>query len=253
MIKHRKALKPIPCDTCGEIIAAGEEYFRQTAFEPAKKYCDTCFNSGASDYLMWVGSSFYPTIEAFVGEADKVGVCKRVPKVPSDMKPGVSRVFLVHDEGKRPTDEEKEQGTVSCGQVFGFFPIMAIRLILDDKDAIKKYRDQLKGVTLDIIGTKQAAKIESRGCGDLVEGAVYLVSSPTMDQIWSMAEDLTGRMELKGGIVLFKEFVDASHIARFRGIKHMEPGLIPPLDNLGISLGRFQINKIIREVAPGVT
>jgi hypothetical protein len=50
---------------------------------------------------MWVGSSYYPRIEDFVDEAERMGVSKRVAHPPVNIKLGRSLLFLVHDEGHR--------------------------------------------------------------------------------------------------------------------------------------------------------
>lgn len=53
------------------------------------------------DLLMWVGSVYYPSISAFVAEAEQLGVSKRVPFLPPEFKLGESLLFLAHDEGRR--------------------------------------------------------------------------------------------------------------------------------------------------------
>jgi len=43
-----------------------------------------------TDFLMWVGSVFYPTLDSFVDEAvtKERGVCKRLGKLPHALVPG---------------------------------------------------------------------------------------------------------------------------------------------------------------------
>lgn len=55
-----------------------------------------------SAYLMWVGSEHYPTIEAYIKEAEQLGVSKRLPNANVAgklMEPGCV-IFIAHDEGK---------------------------------------------------------------------------------------------------------------------------------------------------------
>lgn len=250
-IKHRQALKSLPCSLCHQTIEAKRPYYRNTATEPPRIYCEPCFTSGSSDYLMWVGTKNYPTVASFVEEASRMGACKRVPGVPADLKIGVTRVFLAHDEGESPTKEERATGVRSKGSIFGFFPVMAIRLVLDDPEKIAQYQEKLKGLELQVLSTDAARAEPERGCGYLVAGAVYLVSvigSQSMDQVWEMAEPLAGATEVQGGIITFRNPIPILHIARFRGTMRIEPGLVPPLDDLGIRLGRYQIYTPLREV-----
>lgn len=53
-------------------------------------------------YLQWVGTSHYPTIEAFLDEAKELGICKRLPNLglaAEVAKPGTV-IFMVHDRGR---------------------------------------------------------------------------------------------------------------------------------------------------------
>jgi len=55
----------------------------------------------ATDLMMWVGSSYYPRIEDFVEEAERVGVSKRIAYPPVNIKLGRSFLFLTHDDSRR--------------------------------------------------------------------------------------------------------------------------------------------------------
>jgi hypothetical protein len=63
-----------------------------------------------SDYLMWVGSIYYPQVNVFIEEAKVQGVCKRLGHIPSGLVPGASRIFLAHDDGMNGN-----------GFIFGYF------------------------------------------------------------------------------------------------------------------------------------
>lgn len=58
---------------------------------PAKDFDVTVPHFG-----MWVGGQHYPTIKAFVNEAKKMGVSKRIAKIPANMVLGKSRIYLAH-------------------------------------------------------------------------------------------------------------------------------------------------------------
>lgn len=45
--------------------------------------------------LVWIGEKFYPTTEAWLTEARKLGVSRRIPRVPAGFKLG-DRVFAAH-------------------------------------------------------------------------------------------------------------------------------------------------------------
>lgn len=53
-------------------------------------------------YLQWVGTSNYPTIEAYVDEARQIGVCKKLPNlaVATEIEQHVTVIFLAHDQGR---------------------------------------------------------------------------------------------------------------------------------------------------------
>jgi hypothetical protein len=58
---------------------------------------------GASgkDLLVWIGYQSYPTIDAFLKEVDKLGLSRRVSRVPSGLRPGETRLWIAHDSGIR--------------------------------------------------------------------------------------------------------------------------------------------------------
>lgn len=70
----------------------------------------------AVDLMMWVGTSYYPTIEDFIEEAEEMDVSKRVGHPPVNIRLGSSLLFLAHDEGHRK-DCAKCRGTGIRGGV----------------------------------------------------------------------------------------------------------------------------------------
>jgi len=56
------------------------------------------YKKGSTDFLMWVGNKF-----RLIGDYEKVaeekGVSQSITVIPKNFKPGVSRLFVAHDEG----------------------------------------------------------------------------------------------------------------------------------------------------------
>ena len=50
------------------------------------------------DFLIWVGGSFYKTIEEYVEEASSMGACRRISQYLTGMVQGQSRVYLAHQQ-----------------------------------------------------------------------------------------------------------------------------------------------------------
>jgi hypothetical protein len=150
------------------------------------------------DYLSWVGGRYY-TIQSFVRECQTMGVSRRIPVVP-ELEFGKSRIFFVSDvdEGdpcveirvvkhKKSPDELKRFRTFrvrrkcrSTPKVFGYFvptgimiPGKARRAILD------KYRDRIVEIPIEAVG-----RVQLRGCGKLIIGALYLVDGLTLQEVY---------------------------------------------------------------------
>lgn len=53
-------------------------------------------------YLQWIGTSSYPTIDSFVEDVRRVGVCKKLPNkaVAKEVADHVTVIFLAHDQGR---------------------------------------------------------------------------------------------------------------------------------------------------------
>ena len=118
------------------------------------------------DLLMWVGAKYYPHIVDFVKEARLKGVCKRVPGIP-DIVPGVSRCYLLHrDGGRRP-------------RCFGYFTISDVAVLVTPETRAALYEKySLTG------GMKERSDFPKgpRGCGEMVVGGCYIVSSAVFEE-----------------------------------------------------------------------
>jgi len=187
------------------------------------------------DYLMWVGGKFY-TVQSFIEEARRMGVCKRVPFFPK-IKVGETRIFLIHDidendqnvqvvqvKHKKPEKELKryrsfrviKRGEV-IPKVFGYFIPSGIMVVGED---FKKIIDKLPDKTV-IISASLAAKVEKRGCGFLTQGGIYLVDNKTMQEIFNIAQKECKEGFLRGHELELIEPPIPARIPRFRGLRRV--------------------------------
>lgn len=171
----------------GEQIKSYERQKREDRGEPEP----------TQDYLLWVGYASYPTIRSFIEEAERLGVCRRISRVPKDLELEGSRIFLAHDEGE-----------TGDAVIFGYFFAGDIEVITyrDGNNGIpEELREIATGITLE-----QAAAEEERSCGYREDiGAVYL----------------------RGSLIILKPYRDYNSIIdpkahRFRGIKKVDGGKI---------------------------
>lgn len=164
-------------------------------------------------YLQWVGGSYY-SIESFIEEAEKMGVMRRIPYIPTFI-PMESKIFLAHDvtqripdaveiiEHKKAVTELKKYRTFRVRKrihpvIFAYFIPVGIVFFPQDKfefqDWIeKKYRFSagqaipfyiLKGIKIRIPlavvqyvdSIKEIQENFKRGCGLPKPGGIYLAS-----------------------------------------------------------------------------
>lgn len=119
--------------------------------------------SQSADYLQWVGSMFYPTYGDFIQEARNRGVCKRIGKLPNNLVPGESRIFLAHDDG-----------LVGDGFIFGYFIPDRIEFLADNESDIPEpVFDRIEWVS-------EWRSEKDRDCGQRDEG-MYLSSQSKTD------------------------------------------------------------------------
>lgn len=51
-----------------------------------------------ANFLIWVGESYYPSIEDFLKESEDLGVSRRIPKFLQGMFVGKTRIYLAHQQ-----------------------------------------------------------------------------------------------------------------------------------------------------------
>lgn len=80
----------------GTVCTAGNEGSRIEGY--ASMVCPLNGKIGRAG-LLWIGESFYPTVEDFEKEAAAQGISRRIKALPKDYKPGETWVLLAHRLG----------------------------------------------------------------------------------------------------------------------------------------------------------
>lgn len=182
-----------------------------------------------NDLLMWVGSSFYPTIRSFIEEAAVQGVAKRIPRLNEGIEPGV-RVFLAHSEGRGK----------GHGVIFGYFLITHVEIIVDDEEQKKEFeeimhtmsmwREMLDGERIRFFTEEEIREEPPRLCGHRYFG-VYLraanLTEKEFETLYEEARRLGNAAEILGPLVVFKRPVDyrkavERSAAHFRGYRWVD-------------------------------
>lgn len=172
----------------------------------------------APDIIMWVGTGFYPTKDSYIKESFTLGCAKRVPMLPEEVVPGQSRCFLAHDEGKKGN-----------GEIFGFFVISGVEVILDDEEKIKKYQEEYDNLNVQAVSSMQAAAEPRRLCGQRTYGAKYLVSENDASKVFEAALPLAEKADIQGAMVILLRPIPYPRV-RFRGWRYMEPEFLAKYD-----------------------
>jgi len=193
----------------------------------------------AKDFLVWVGGASYSR-ESMVEEAQKMGVCRRIPFVPEGLVRGVSRIFLISDmsdeDRERYKGEIKRRDAVRYKQwkesgfknisshvtgamprgtptIFAYFLVRNITYVVAPGVDIPR---RLKG-----LGVTEYQYVEGgfgfndeRDCGSLMVGGTYLLSEEDMEKVKELAQSGT----LDGRIVMLPTVYPYAD-KRFRGIK----------------------------------
>lgn len=120
--------------------------------------CGTCPMGDPAKFgdragLLWIGTQFYPTPEAFAIEAAKMGVCRRISTVPKDFKIG-DWVLMAHPKAiLGPIEVNEESGeaeqTYTKGIVFAFRPDRIEKCITEEesKNVEEMTRLEARGIT----------------------------------------------------------------------------------------------------------
>jgi len=164
------------------------------------------------DLLMWVGASFYPTPDAFVKEAKKMGVSKRVPGFPIGIVKGQTRVFLIH---KKAIEVQTAEGPKYLAGVFAHFTVRGVVHVVDAgmdlpaefaKRGVESYEYVEGGFGAN----------DERGCGSLDVNGTYLLSEDDMSKVAEIAQSSS----MKGRIAVLKEPLPYTG-KKFRGVNYV--------------------------------
>jgi len=181
--------------------------------------------SKALDILQWVGARFY-TIESFIKEAERYGVCKRVNGLPVDITIGKSRVFLIHDT----SEEDKKAKKRGVPRVFGYFTIQSI-LVVGAKDIAER-----EGIKIQRVAEAEIGSFERRGCGLLQIGGTYLVSDEDMKKLQKHADMAKGQLQT------ITPPIEVPELKRFRGYKYVDGDAI--LNRLPIDQWTIKVKEV---------
>ncbi len=153
----------------------------------------------AKDIAIFVGGNFY-TMESFAKEVAAIGACRRVNKVP-DVQVGHSRVFLVYNDNGQNV-------------YFGYYTINSIGYVVGPGVDMPKELEERGVVPISVSGP---SAMPVRGCGQLVFGAMYLLSEDDLEKV----KDLADKSDIEGsGMVLIKPPVEYFG-RRFRGFRYI--------------------------------
>lgn len=150
-------LKVCPC--CGAGIKQARGFTWIKAFELFGIHqncqdkvvpCPVCQPFRDKKYgLLWVGEKYY-TPQSFIREAQQLGVSKRIPQIPKDLKLGETWILLAHPKAiiKATKDNGKSLVEENPGIFYAFRPVR-VEKIITQKQATKKALKKLKkrGIT----------------------------------------------------------------------------------------------------------
>lgn len=177
----------------------------------------------AKDFIMWVGSNYYPTIEDFVTEGKALGISKRINNIPDGFVIGQSRIFLAHRDGARGKGE-REAGE-RTGTLFGFFMPERIDLIIQNQNSVAQMKKALNEAQITLVSAASVKTEAQRGCGYRRVGGLYFVST-IEENAWArlclVAEQMARKVDVQGGIAVFAkpiEYFETFH----RGVSEFDP------------------------------
>ena len=143
---HPDSAKKVVCNECGS------ERYKSKLSEVQLAALEPKLDVTPFDILMWVGSSYYK-LEDFIEEARRIGCCKRIPKLPLGVIPGITRVFLLYED---------------VG-IFGYFTVRGITCIIEPGTNIPEELKK-RGVKEWEYQGGEFGFNDERGCGSLAVG-----------------------------------------------------------------------------------
>lgn len=132
------------CEVCGSEIKFSRgfqwlnayKFFGNHEFCVDDKTCPICYPPKDEKYgLLWVGEKYY-TPRAFIDEAMKMGVSKRIASVPRELKLGHTRIVLAHISV--PVGEEFKKAIF-----YSFIPQRVEKIITESQSKDKTFMEAL--------------------------------------------------------------------------------------------------------------
>lgn len=99
--------------------------------------CPSCFPPEKA-YVVWVGESFYETPNSFVDESRRMGISRKIPFVPDDLKVG-DWVFLGYRKLIPTGNYNKDHEEILDPGIFHAFRVSTIEKLLTDAQQKDQY------------------------------------------------------------------------------------------------------------------
>jgi len=102
--------------------------------------------------LLWIGERYYPTPEAFMDEARRMGVSRRIPAVPKDFETGKTWVLMAHrkaiEVGSEAVSAAGGDHYWTPGIVTAFCPLRIEQLVRQSEATPEKLAElEKRGIT----------------------------------------------------------------------------------------------------------
>ena len=129
--------------------------------------CPSCFPPEKA-YVVWVGESFYETPNSFVDESRRMGISRKIPFVPDDLKVG-DWVFLGYRKLIPTENYNKDHEEILDPGIFHAFRVSTIEKLLTDA----QQKDQYYVKTLLDRGITPVVEVDSEEEIEAVKARLY--------------------------------------------------------------------------------
>lgn len=132
-----------------EVVAEANRLLEESKGCKCPAFCPLCHKTATMGRggLLWIGTQFYPTIEAFEHEARTLGISRRITTVPRGFEVGKTWLLFAHARGViKPVNELAAKYVPAIFRVWK--PERLERIYLEsqrDSDAVKA--DAERGIT----------------------------------------------------------------------------------------------------------
>ena len=129
--------------------------------------CPSCFPPEKA-YVVWVGESFYETPNSFVDESRRMGISRKIPFVPDDLKVG-DWVFLGYRKLIPTGNYNKDHEEILDPGIFHAFRVSTIEKLLTDA----QQQDQYYVKTLLDRGITPVVEVDSEDEVEVTKARLY--------------------------------------------------------------------------------